>query len=71
MVKVRSGTTYQSASQLGSLTFNGQYGKQKIGAVVHGQQGINSTWKAAAKFHLGWIYVTDDVRPDPYDTIPS
>jgi hypothetical protein len=72
-IDVGESGSYPSASTLQSDTFNGAYSsKAKFGFIVHDQATLDITWlTTSAEQYLGYVYVTNDVEPNPYDTVPS
>ena len=71
MIAIGESSSYPSASALQSDTFNGAYSKDKFAFTIHDQPTLDTTWIATAKQYLGYVYITNDVEPNPYDTVPS
>jgi len=45
------------------------YPLNKRGAIVHGQVSYDTAEALQLSKYYGWIYITDDVSPNPYDAI--
>lgn len=58
-----------SISTLTSRTFNGKYDMNKFGAIPHSVSKYNTSWIDQAQGIVGYIYVTNDIMPNPWDTL--
>jgi len=47
------------------------YDKRKLGMIPYGVPSLPVSWINSAIELVGWIYVTDDVAPNPWDSLPS
>ncbi|HVT34895.1 MAG TPA: spherulation-specific family 4 protein [Nevskiaceae bacterium] len=50
------------------------YSADHFAAIIHTQPDANAMRAelgAASLANVGWVYITDDVLPNPYDTLPS
>ncbi|MGI0020392.1 MAG: spherulation-specific family 4 protein [Nitrososphaera sp.] len=56
-------------STLQARTFNGKYDKNNFGAIPHTVARYDATWVAQAREVTGYIYVTNDRMPNPWDTL--
>lgn len=54
---------------LKSRTFNGKYDMNNFGAIPHSVSSYSSTWVNRAEDVVGYIYVTNDKMPNPWDTL--
>jgi len=50
---------------------NADYYYKTRGFLLHGQNSISYTLLDSITSNYGWVYVTDDVMPNPWDTLPS
>lgn len=50
-------------------TFNGKYDKNNFGAIPHTVYRYDATWAAQAREVIGYVYVTNDRMPNPWDTL--
>ena len=51
--------------------WHSQYSKYRWGMTSYGDQYLSDAFVYYAKQYSGYIYITDDVLPNPYDTLPS
>ena len=51
--------------------FSGQYDKKNFGVIPYGVPALNAAFVTGARAHVGFIYLTDDTVPNPWDTLPS
>lgn len=58
-----------SISTLTSRTFNGKYDMNNFGAIPHSVSRYDATWVGQAQDVVGYIYVTNDKIPNPWDTL--
>jgi hypothetical protein len=70
-IDVGESSDYPPESLLQENTFNGTYGNAKFSFIVHDQPSLDKAWLATAEKYLGYVYITNDVEPNPYDTVPS
>ena len=56
-------------STLKDRTFNGKYDKNNFGAIPHSVARYDVTWVAQAREVVGYVYVTNDKMPNPWDTL--
>ena len=56
-------------STLKDRTFNGKYDKNNFGAIPHFIARYDVTWVAQAREVVGYVYVTNDKMPNPWDTL--
>ena len=68
-ILVYESTGLPSISTLTSRTFNGKYDMNKFGAIPHSVSKYNASWVAQAQDIAGYIYVTNDSMPNPWDTL--
>jgi hypothetical protein len=47
------------------------YDNAQLGMIPFGVGSLPTTWIQNAKQMLGWLYVTNDVLPNPWDSLPS
>jgi hypothetical protein len=45
--------------------------KSDFGLIAYGVAAVDTTFVASARQHVGFVYLTDDNLPNPYDTLPS
>src|SRR5581483_2790309 len=45
------------------------YDKTKLGMIPFGVSSFSSSWVQSAEQRVGWIYVTNDDLPNPWDTL--
>jgi hypothetical protein len=62
---------YPSVSIVASRTFNGQPSNSNFGIIPYGCLSLDTNWITQVKPYCGWIYVTNDVLPNPWDSLPS
>jgi ABC-type sugar transport system substrate-binding protein len=48
-----------------------EYDNGKLGMIPFGVSSLPQEWVADSAKTVGWIYVTDDVLPNPWDTLPQ
>jgi hypothetical protein len=60
-----------SSQTLASRTFNGQYDKKNFNYVSYAVSSLNEAAIRATLSYVGFLYVTNDVPPNPWDTLPS
>lgn len=59
-----------SISTLQSRTFHGKrYDKNNFGVLPHTVSRYDATWVAQAREVVGYVYVTNDKMPNPWDTL--
>lgn len=46
------------------------YDKSQLGMIPFGVSSFSSSWVTSAESTVGWLYVTNDVLPNPWDTVP-
>lgn len=51
--------------------FAGQYDKSNFGVIPCGVPAVDATLVAGAHAKVGFIYLTDDTVPNPWDTLPA
>lgn len=57
---------------VGSLdVFSGQYNPKNFGVIPYGVPALDAAFVTGARAHVGFIYLTDDTVPNPWDTLPS
>ncbi len=47
------------------------YAKTNFGTVSYGVGSLDTTWVSSASNDVGYMYITDDNLPNPYDSLPS
>ena len=47
------------------------YDPGEFAIIPHSVRSLDPGFVSAALAHVGWIYVTDDVLPNPWDSLPS
>jgi hypothetical protein len=62
---------YPSVSSVASRTFNGQPSNSYFGIIPYGCASVDTNWMTQVKQYCGWIYVTNDTLPNPWDSLPS
>ncbi len=56
----------------GSLgVFAGQLDRQNFGVIPYGVPALDAAFVASARSSVGFIYLTDDTLPNPWDTLPA
>ena len=61
---------YPSESAIQSATFFDTYPREKFTIVVHSSPALNEVWLSMALNYVKYIYLTNDVTPNPYDELP-
>lgn len=57
---------------VGSLgVFSGQYDRSNFGVIPYGVPTMDAPFVAGARARVGFIYLTDDTVPNPWDTLPT
>jgi spherulation-specific family 4 protein len=57
---------------VGSLgVFAGQYDRSNFGVIPYGVPSLDAAFVAGARPSVGFIYMTDDTVPNPWDTLPA
>ena len=51
--------------------FSGQYDRKNFGVIPYGVPALDASFVAAARADVGFIYLTDDNLPNPWDTLPA
>jgi hypothetical protein len=46
------------------------YSRNNWGVTSYGDPSLNLSWITGAKNYVGYIYITNDVLPNPYDSLP-
>src|SRR5487761_54912 len=49
----------------------GIYNRQNFAEISYGVPNLNASFEPSLAKYVGWIYVTNDALPDPYDSLPS
>jgi len=60
---------YPSLSYLDG--WHSQYSRTNWGVTSYGDPSLYQPWIAYAKQYVGYIYITNDVLPNPYDSLPD
>ena len=47
------------------------YERERFAIIPHSVESLDAGFVSTALFQVGWIYATDDVLPNPWDTLPS
>jgi hypothetical protein len=47
-----------------------QYDKHNFGIIAYGIPSVDATFVTSARMDVGFIYLTNDTLPNPYDTLP-
>ena len=47
------------------------YSKNNWGITSYGDPNLSQSWITNAKRYVGYIYITNDVLPNPYDSLPN
>jgi hypothetical protein len=56
---------------VGSLgVFSGQYDRGNFGVIPYGVPALDATFVTGARAKVGFIYLTDDNLPNPWDSLP-
>ncbi|HEX2697885.1 MAG TPA: spherulation-specific family 4 protein [Anaerolineales bacterium] len=50
--------------------WHGGYPKQNFSMIAYGVSGLDPSFINSASDYVGYLYVTDDVAPNPWDTLP-
>ncbi len=58
-----------SLSSLGG--WHASYDKKNFGIIPYAVSSLSASFVASAKQTIGWIYITSDDLPNPWDTLPS
>jgi hypothetical protein len=45
--------------------------KNDFGIIAYGVAALDTAFVASARQHVGFVYLTDDTLPNPYDTLPA
>ena len=57
---------------VGSLgVFAGQFDRSNFGVIPYGVPAFDAAFVAGARASVGFIYLTDDTVPNPWDTLPA
>jgi hypothetical protein len=57
---------------VGSLgVFAGQFDRGNFGVIPYGVPAVDAAFVTAARAKVGFIYLTDDTVPNPWDTLPA
>jgi hypothetical protein len=57
---------------VGSLgVFAGQFDRGNFGVIPYGVPAVDTAFVAGARAKVGFIYLTDDTVPNPWDTLPA
>jgi len=59
-----------SLNSLQTNTFYPTYDKRNFSFVSYGVSNLDTTFVTAASQYVGLMYITNDVLPNPYDTLP-
>ena len=59
-----------SISTLQANTFNGAFPKTNFAYDAYNVPALNDTFVQQSTNYVGWLYITNDNLPNPYDTIP-
>ncbi len=51
--------------------FSGQYDRKNFGVIPYGVPALDAAFVTGARANVGFIYLTDDTVPNPWDTLPS
>ena len=51
--------------------WHSNYSKQNFSFVAYGVPSLNQTYITSAAKYIGYMYITDDNLPNPWDTLPS
>jgi hypothetical protein len=65
---------YEDAGLPGALPlagWHGDYARRNFALIAHSVQTIDESFVAGASEHVSYMYITDDVPPNPYDTLPG
>ena len=68
---IYEGSSIPSSQTLASRTFNGQHDKNNFNYVAYAVSPLNEAAVRATLSYVGFLYVTEDVAPNPWDTLPS
>jgi len=66
--------TYESAGlpTIASLQgWHAQHSKDNFGVIPYAVPALDATFVASAKQHVGYIYLTSDTLPNPWDSLPA
>jgi hypothetical protein len=66
---VYEGKGYPTIATIQSRTFNGKYDKNNFGVIPYGVTRYDAAWVSKARGMAGYIYVTEDTAPNPWDTL--
>jgi hypothetical protein len=51
--------------------WHAQHAKNNFAVIAYGVPSVNTTFVTGARADVGFIYLTDDTLPNPYDTLPA
>jgi hypothetical protein len=70
-VGIFESANYPSESAIQSATFFDSYPREKFTIVVHSSPALNEAWLSMALNYVKYVYLTNDVTPNPYDQLPT
>jgi hypothetical protein len=47
------------------------HSKSDFALIAYGVAAVDTAFVASARQHVGFVYLTDDTLPNPYDTLPA
>jgi hypothetical protein len=68
MVLVYENSGLPSSTSMGGWHDN--YDRRNFGVIPYGVSALDSAFVAAAKAKVGYVYVTNDALPNPWDSVP-
>ena len=61
-----------NSATMNTRTFNGVYPREKFCSIIYNQPSLDSTYiDSTITPYVGYYWVTDDILPNPYDTLPT
>ena len=71
-IMVYEDSTFPSSATMNTRTFNGAFNRNNFAAIVHSQPDLNSkSITDSMSPYVGYLYITNDVMSNPYDTLAS
>jgi|SRR5438445_10033478 len=58
-------------AMLSSRTSYSEYPKSKFSVIAYGVNLLDTNFVAHASIYVGYLYITDNILPNPYDALPA
>lgn len=59
-----------SLGTLSTRTFYPSYDKSNFSYISYGVNSLDTTFEKSSATYVGWLFITPDTLPNPYDTLP-